>query len=109
MRATRSGSFVTITDGQGTSVSIPVGLAGLTVQFDDVAAVLRFDPSSGNVMLGDSVVSMAGSRVAAAAPSLPAFDDDGIKAPESSASLPESYHGMELQMDLRIGDSFTFA
>jgi hypothetical protein len=58
--ATLSGSFVTIAGGD-ISVAIPVGIAGLAVQFDDGVQALRFDAGSGQVMLGDQPVPAATS------------------------------------------------
>ena len=58
--ATLSGSFVTIASGD-ISVAIPVGLAGLTVDFGDVDQVLRYDPESGQVMLGTQAVPSSGA------------------------------------------------
>ena len=63
--ASLAGSFVTITDGSGTDVAIPVGTVGLTVEFGDAAAALRYDVDSGEVRLGDAVVAPAGSVAAA--------------------------------------------
>ena len=61
--ATLSGSFVTIAGG-GISVAIPIGLNGITVDFADGSAILRYDADSGQVMLGDGIVSPAGSIAA---------------------------------------------
>lgn len=56
--------------GNGTNISIPVGNAGLTVQFDDTSSSLRFDASSGKVMLGDYILTPAGGAISAAAVSI---------------------------------------
>jgi len=56
--ATLSGSAVTITSGE-TSVAIPVGTAGITVEFDESSVVLRYDAASGDVLLGNDVVPPA--------------------------------------------------
>ena len=63
--ATLSGSFVTIAGGDIT-VAIPVGLAGLTVDFGDADRVLRFDPDSGQVLLGTQAITGTTQPVAAA-------------------------------------------
>ena len=55
-----SGSFVTIAGG-GISISIPVGLAGLTVDFADGDRSLRYDTTAGQVMLGDQPVTNDGA------------------------------------------------
>ena len=60
-----SGSFVTIAGG-GISISIPVGLAGLTVDFADGDRSLRYDTTAGQVMLGDQPVTAGGVVVAQA-------------------------------------------
>ena len=54
-----SGSFVTIAGGD-ISVAIPVGIAGLTVDFADVDLQLLYDPDSARVMLGDQAVPSTG-------------------------------------------------
>lgn len=61
--ASLAGSFVTLTDGE-TSVAIPVGVAGLTIDFSDLDLVLRIDTSTGQVVLGDQTVatSAAGAQ-----------------------------------------------
>jgi hypothetical protein len=59
--ASLSGSFVTFTDVDGSEVAIPVGTVGITIAFDDASATLRYDGASGEVRLGDDVISQAGS------------------------------------------------
>ena len=56
--ATLAGSIVTITDGE-TSVAMPVGIAGLTIDFTDVDLTLQIDTDSGQVMLGDEAITAA--------------------------------------------------
>jgi hypothetical protein len=56
--------------GNGTNISIPVGNAGLTVQFDDTSSSLRFDASSGKVKLGDYILTSAGGAIGASALSM---------------------------------------
>ena len=87
--ASLSGSFVTITDGNGTDVAIPVGTAGLTVEFGDASAMLRYDVESGEVRLGDYVVMQAGS-VAAPIAEQPTFVEtlaNGIASPPLQLEL----------------------
>ncbi len=74
--ATLSGSFVTIAGGD-ISVAIPVGVVGLSVEFSDATRMLRIDTSSGQVMLGDQVVTSSSSTVQASAPLYAAMVDDG--------------------------------
>lgn len=94
--ATLSGSFVTLVSVD-TSVSIPIGVAGLTVQFTDSEQLLRFDLATSQVMLGDTVVSPpASARLAMAV-----FEKAG------DSELPafaDHYPGK-----LDIADSFAFA
>ena len=94
--ATLSGSFVTIA-GDGISVAIPIGLNGITVDFADGSAILRYDPDSGQVMLGDGIVSPAGSVAAA-----PLFAGKATTDALALDYLPDSPH-VELELD-----SFSF-
>lgn len=62
----RSGSTAII-EGDGLSVTIPVGPAGLSVEFADATRILRFDTQLGAVVLGDQVVTTSKLPVTAAA------------------------------------------
>ena len=114
--ASLSGSFVTLTDGNGIDVAIPVGTAGLTVEFGDASAVLRYDVESGEVRLGDYVVTQAGS-VAAQPASSPLFaaaldlavDGLGVElsGPDHAYLVPDHSARMEFQR-LEMIDSFQF-
>ena len=57
------------------SVAIPVGLAGLTVDFGDVDRTLRYDPDSGQVLLGTQAITGTTQPVAAPAGGEPLFAD----------------------------------
>ncbi|GAA3997854.1 hypothetical protein [Sphingomonas humi] len=57
-----SGATATIV-GLTSSVTIPVGSAGLTVAFDDVARTLKFDTTLGFVTLGDQRVTSSETGV----------------------------------------------
>ena len=94
--ATLSGSFVTIAGG-GASVAIPIGLAGLTVDFADADRVLRYDPDSGQVLLGSQVITGT-TPVAAPAGQAPlsAADEDG--SPSFAAALDSIFDGPDLDL-----------
>ena len=64
--ASLSGSLVTITDGHGTSVAIPVGVNGITVDFTNVDLTLRVDTATGTVRLGDQVITASSGTVQSA-------------------------------------------
>jgi hypothetical protein len=103
--ASLSGSFVTITDGD-TSVAIPVGTHGLTVDFSDADLSLRIE--GGQVMLGDQVVTSSGAPVQSAAQLDGAelgltFED---LAGGNAASLPELDW---VSSRAEFSDSFSFA
>lgn len=49
----RMAGSIAILQGLGTSISIPVGSAGLEIAFNDVTRILRFDAQAGMVKLGD--------------------------------------------------------
>ena len=95
-----SGSFVTLT-GDGVAVTIPVGTTGLTVEFDDAARMLRIDENSGQVMLGDQIVTTGGTPVTSGAQlAMPTFAEDvGIHSPEDAGAI--EIRGLEF-------DSFAF-
>ena len=88
--ATLSGSFVTIASGD-ISVAIPVGLAGLTVDFGDVDQVLRYDPESGQVLLGTQAIGSTAEPVEPAPPSsaapLATAPDCGCSQNQSAAEM----------------------
>ncbi len=73
--ATLSGSFVTIAGGD-ISVAIPVGPAGLSVEFADDARTLRFDSASGEVVLGQQAISATTQPIDA--------------TPQSNAAMPDA-------------------
>ena len=52
----RSGSLVILMSGDGT-ITVPVGTAGMMLDFDGDMRLLRFDNSDGTVKIGDSDVS----------------------------------------------------
>lgn len=61
--AQRSGSSVILTSAGGT-VSIPVGTAGITIDFDGDDRLLAFDPAAAAVMLDSLVITSAGVQIA---------------------------------------------
>ncbi|MBZ6377230.1 hypothetical protein B5C34_05970 [Pacificimonas flava] len=65
-QALRSGSSLILTAGDGTRLSIPVGVAGLELQFEDGSQTLYFDQSLGLVFIGNYLVEEA--DVAAVSP-----------------------------------------
>jgi Ca2+-binding RTX toxin-like protein len=102
--ATLSGSFVTIADGE-TSVAIPVGINGLTVDFSDADRTLRIDTASGQVMLGGQVITATEQPVAQGVPTMEALftDKDGNGGDVFAIGLD----AVEVQAHLEI-DSFHF-
>ena len=116
--ATLSGSFVTIASGD-ISVAIPVGLAGLTVDFGDVDRTLRYDPDSGQVLLGTQAITGTTQPVAAPAGGEPLFAAaldsivDGLggdldwSGPDHAYLVPDHSARMEFQR-LEMIDSFQF-
>jgi hypothetical protein len=57
----RSGSSITLSDADST-ITIPVGTKGVTLQFADGEALLKYD---GQVLLGSQVISTTGSSITA--------------------------------------------
>lgn len=58
----RLGATVTLA-AAGTSVSIPVGTAGMAVRFADAELALRFDTQAGSVLLGGQAIGTAAAAV----------------------------------------------
>ena len=87
--ATLSGSFVTIAGGD-ISVAIPIGLAGLTVDFADADRSLRYDPDSGQVLLGSQPITGTIQPVAA-----PPAAEALATVPDCGCSLSQPAGGMQ--------------
>ena len=89
-----SGSFVTISGGD-ISVAIPVGAAGLAVQFSDSTRTLRFDSGAGEVMLGTQSIGTTAEAVAASGPPLVDAAETG---PDSLAKLILTAPGQDVDI-----------
>ncbi|WP_326523115.1 M10 family metallopeptidase C-terminal domain-containing protein [Sphingomonas sp.] len=63
--AVRNGSTIVLTSGSE-RVTIPVGVTGATIRFDDAERVLVFDTATQTMRLGGQAVTAAGVQVAAA-------------------------------------------
>ena len=106
---------MTIT-GEGISVSVPVGIVGLTVDFGDVDLTLRVDIETGTVRLGDQIVTSSAAAVQAAAPldadkdqqldmAEPSFDFDAMI--DSSDTLFAQLPALGQVQELQQLDQFT--
>ncbi|MEE4350139.1 MAG: choice-of-anchor I family protein [Pacificimonas sp.] len=97
-----SGSVMIIRGGDGTVVSLPIGMAGTVLQFDDQTLVARFDGT--NVRLGDQLVSDTDTFIGGAETgrdtSLPAGLPDSIFADGTRA-------GAVLDLVTPIGDTIS--
>jgi methionine-rich copper-binding protein CopC len=76
------GSSAAISTASGVRASVPVGIDGLFMSFDDGARKLLFDVSTGSVRLGTQVVSSVATSISSAAGTdpLPAGTDPAAAA-----------------------------
>lgn len=92
--AMRIGSTVTIYSSD-TSVSIPVGSTGLTVQFADSTRTLRFDTQLGQVVLGTQQVTSTAVKVSASGPILAPLV---VSGPASLGRLTLAQPGQDVEI-----------
>ena len=90
--ATLVGSFVVIESGD-LRVAIPVGLAGMAVQFADSTRTLQI--AGGQVMLGDQQITAVETDVAATGPAL---SDPAETGPDSFAKLVLTAPGQDVDV-----------
>ncbi|MEZ5737843.1 MAG: tandem-95 repeat protein [Novosphingobium sp.] len=91
-----SGSQAILMSDEGT-ITIPVGTVGMTLDFDGDQRLLRFDTSSGQVKIGDSVVS--------------AIDPDdalpvGVSGSDGPGSLDQGSHASSVAIDLEADTAY---